>query len=127
MADIYAYITHKGGVADDSALELVAAAKKIDAGAPSPPSLPVRAPTLTKCRMRWPPLMPSAQVQQLDALAYPNAEVIRKLLVNVLPADAIVLIPHDTFGMDLAPGLSIKLDSPSWPTSWISKAWTVAP
>ena len=33
MADIYAFITHKGGVADDSALELVAAAKKIDAGA----------------------------------------------------------------------------------------------
>jgi electron transfer flavoprotein alpha subunit len=29
----------------------------------------------------------------------------------VLPADAIVLVPHDTFGMDLAPGLSIKLDS----------------
>jgi electron transfer flavoprotein alpha subunit len=32
-------------------------------------------------------------------------------LVNVLPADAIVLVPHDTFGMDLAPGLSIKMDS----------------
>ena len=46
-----------------------------------------------------------------DALAYPNAEVIRKALVNLLPADAIVLVSHDTFGMDLAPGLSIKLDS----------------
>ena len=46
-----------------------------------------------------------------DAFAYPNAEVIRKLLVNILPSDAIVLIPHNTFGMDLAPGLSIKLDS----------------
>jgi electron transfer flavoprotein alpha subunit len=33
MAQIFAYITHKDGVADDSALELVAAAKKIDAGA----------------------------------------------------------------------------------------------
>ena len=33
MADIYAYITHKAGVADDSALELITAAKKIDAGA----------------------------------------------------------------------------------------------
>ncbi len=31
MADIYAYTTHTAGVADDSALELVAAAKKIDA------------------------------------------------------------------------------------------------
>ena len=28
-----------------------------------------------------------------------------------LPADAVVLVSHDTFGMDLAPGLSIKLDS----------------
>jgi electron transfer flavoprotein alpha subunit len=37
---------------------------------------------------------------------------VRKLLVKVLPADAIVLVPHDTFGMDLAPGLSIKLESP---------------
>jgi len=46
-----------------------------------------------------------------EAFAYPNAEVIRKLLVNILPSDAIVLIPHNTFGMDLAPGLSIKLDS----------------
>ena len=46
------------------------------------------------------------------SLAYPNAEVIRKLLVNILPADAMVLIPHDTFGMDLSPGLSIKIDSP---------------
>jgi electron transfer flavoprotein alpha subunit len=44
-------------------------------------------------------------------LAYPNAEIVRKLLTNVLPKDGIVLIPHDTFGMDLAPGLAIKLDS----------------
>ena len=45
-------------------------------------------------------------------LAYPNAEVIRKVLLNVLPADAVLLVPHDTFGMDLSPGLSIKIDSP---------------
>ena len=31
MSRIFAYIAHKGGVADDSALELIAAAKKIDA------------------------------------------------------------------------------------------------
>jgi len=33
MARIFAYISHKHGVADDSALELIAAAKKIDASA----------------------------------------------------------------------------------------------
>ena len=30
MARIFAYIVHKGGVADDSAAELAAAARKID-------------------------------------------------------------------------------------------------
>jgi electron transfer flavoprotein alpha subunit len=60
--------------------------------------------------MRWRPPMRVLKFN-LDALAYPNAEVVRKLLVNVLPADAIVLISNDTFGMDLGPGLSIKLDS----------------
>jgi electron transfer flavoprotein alpha subunit len=37
--------------------------------------------------------------------------VVRKALINTLPSDAIVLMAHDTFGMDLGPGLSIKLDS----------------
>jgi electron transfer flavoprotein alpha subunit len=44
-------------------------------------------------------------------LAYPNAEVVRKALVNVIPAGAIVLAPHNTFGMDLAPGLSVKMNA----------------
>jgi electron transfer flavoprotein alpha subunit len=37
---------------------------------------------------------------------------IRKALVNVIPAGSIVLLPHDTFGMDLGPGLSIKMNVP---------------
>jgi electron transfer flavoprotein alpha subunit len=111
MADIFAYITHKGGTADDSALELVAAAKKIDAGAAVTAIVTGSGADWMRWPMMWPP--PYAKVFKFnnDALAYPNAEVIRKLLVNVLPADAIVLIPNDTFGMDLGPGLSIKLDS----------------
>ncbi len=44
-------------------------------------------------------------------LAYPNAEVVRQALVRVLPPDNIVLVPHDHFGIDLSPGLSIKLNS----------------
>ncbi len=59
------------------------------------------------------------------ALAYPNAEVVRKLLVNVLPADAVVLVPHEHFGMDLGPGpvhqAGFGLSSPTW---WDSRAWT---
>ena len=46
-----------------------------------------------------------------EALAYPNAELVRQALVNVLPRDSILLVPHDHFGIDLSPGLSIKLNA----------------
>jgi electron transfer flavoprotein alpha subunit len=111
MADIYAYITHKGGVADDSALELVNAAKKIDAGAAVTAIVTGSGADCDKVADEVAATYPKVFKYSNDALAYPNAEVVRKLLVNVLPADAIILIPHDTFGMDLGPGLSIKLDS----------------
>jgi electron transfer flavoprotein alpha subunit len=37
--------------------------------------------------------------------------LIRQALVSVLPAGCIVLIPHGHFGMDLSPGLSIKMNA----------------
>ncbi len=108
---LFAYITHKEGVADDSALELVAAAAKIFPGAPVTAIVTGSGGNLdTVCN----DMAASYQeVWKFDnaALTYPNAEVIRKLLVSTLPGDAIVLVAHDTFGMDLSPGLSIKLDS----------------
>src|SRR5208283_1442725 len=42
---------------------------------------------------------------------YPNAELIRKALAKILPSNSIVLVAHEHFGIDLAPGLSIKLNS----------------
>lgn len=111
MASIFTYITHKKGVADDSALELIAAAKVID----------------SDCKPTAIILGSSADVAQVaaemaksytevitvgnDALNYPNAEVYRKVLGALLPANALLLVPHDTFGMDLSPGLSIKIDA----------------
>ena len=110
-AQVFAYIEHKKGVADDTALELISAAKNIYPDV-SPFAIVTGsgADLDTVCN----DLSASyAEVWRFDseALAYPNAEVIRQLLVAVLPAEAIVLVPHDTFGMDLAPGLSIKMDS----------------
>ena len=110
-AQVFAYIEHKEGIADDTALELISAAKNI-----FPDASPFAIVTGSGADLDavCSDLSASyAEVWKFDseALAYPNAEVIRQLLVIVLPADAIVLIPHDTFGMDLAPGLSIKLDS----------------
>ena len=111
MARIFAYIVHRGGVADDSAAELIAAAKKIDATA-SP----------TAILTGWGPDFEAAcsslcssfgEIWKVanQALAYPNAELVRQALVRVLPPDSILLVPHDHFGIDLAPGLSIKLNA----------------
>ena len=123
MARIFAYIVHKGGVADDTAVELVAAAKKID---------PAASPTavVTGCGSRN--SMPSARPSPLptpksgrvanEALAYPNGELVRKALAKVVPHDSIVLVPHDHFGVDLCAG-SLDQDglSVTSPTSWPSK------
>ncbi len=108
---VFAYITHKDGVAGDSALELVSAAGTIFPDAPVTAIVTGSGSNLdTVCNEM---AASYKEVWKLDneALAYPNAEAIRKLLLNTLPADAVVLVPHDTFGMDLTPGLSIKLDS----------------
>jgi len=111
MAQIFAYIMSRAGVPDDSAAELAAAAKKIDAAA-SPtavvagwgPDLDAVCSTL---RASY------AEVWKIanDALSYANPELIRKALVKILPPASIVLLSHGHFGMDLSPGLSIKLNA----------------
>ena len=111
MPRIFAYIAHKSGIADDSAAELVAAAQKIDAGA-----LPTA--IVVGCGAELDAVCESvrssyAEVWKIanEALAYPNAELIRKALLKILPAGSIVLVPHNHFGIDLSPGLSIKLNA----------------
>ncbi len=111
MAELFAYITHSKGVADDSALELIEAAKKIDAGAAVTAVVTGSGAELSAVADEMAKTYKSVIKLDNDALAYPNAEVVRKALLSVLPGDAIVLVPHDTFGMDLSPGLSIKMDS----------------
>ncbi|CAB1056055.1 Electron transfer flavoprotein, alpha subunit [Olavius sp. associated proteobacterium Delta 1] len=108
---VFAYIRHKEGKADDSAQELVVAAGKIVPDATLTAIVTGAGSDLDAVCNEV-----AASYQEVwkfdnEALAYPNAEAIRNLLLNVLPQDSIVLIAHDTFGMDLGPGLSIKLDS----------------
>lgn len=112
MAKIFAYIVHNKGVADDSALELITAARKIDANSELTAIVTGSGADLdTVCNEMAASYQEVYKLDNQD-LAYPNAEIIRGALVNILPSDAMVLIPHNTFGMDLGPGLSIKLDSP---------------
>lgn len=110
-ARIFAYIAHKDGVADDSALELIAAAKKIDATA-----IPTAVVTGWGAGLEavCDTLRTSyAEVWKVanESLAYPNAELVRKALAMVVPPGSIVLVSHNHFGIDLAPGLSIKLNA----------------
>ena len=110
MARIFAYIGHRNGIVDDSAMELFAVARKIDPAA-SPTALVTGwgASLDTICdalRTTFPEVWKIAS----ENFAYPDAELIRKALLKVLPPGSIVLVPHDHFGIDLAPGLSIKLN-----------------
>ena len=110
MPRVFAYIPQKAGVLDDGAAELVAVAKKL---APSVAPVAVVAgygPELESacCSLSaW-----YAEIWKVNhrVLAYPNAELIRTALVEILPKGCVVLVPHNHFGIDLSPGLSVKMN-----------------
>jgi electron transfer flavoprotein alpha subunit len=110
-ARIFAYIAHKGGVVDDSAAELLAAAKKIDPAA-SPTAIVTGwgAELDAVCEGLRASYGEAWKVANAN-LAYPNAELVRQALAKVLPAGSILLLSHNHFGIDLAPGLSVKLNA----------------
>ncbi len=110
-AQVFAFILHKDGKADDTALELVAAAKKIAPGA-----APVAVVTGAGAALDGVCQELTASYAEVwkfagDALAYPNAEIIRTLMLKALPKGCTLLLPHTTFGMDLGPGLAVKMDA----------------
>ena len=111
MTQIFAYIPYIDDVAADAALEFPAAAKKIDDSASVTAVVTGSGANLDKIAQDL--TSTYSQVIKIDNadLAYPNAEIVRKALVNTIPSDAIFLVAHDTFSMDLAPGLSIKMNS----------------
>jgi electron transfer flavoprotein alpha subunit len=111
MARIFAYIVHKGGIAADSAFELAAAARKIDAAAWPTAILTGWGADLDAACNNLGASYPEVWKIANEVLAYPNAELVRKALQKVLPSNSIVLVAHEHFGIDLAPGLSIKMNS----------------
>ena len=106
-AKIFVFVTHTDGKADDSALELVTAAQSLLPGC-TPSALVAGSGVDAVCQEV---AASFGEVWKFDqaALAYPNAELLRPLLVKVLPAGATLLLAHNTFGLDLGPGLSVKL------------------
>ncbi|MFC1830108.1 electron transfer flavoprotein subunit alpha/FixB family protein [Thermodesulfobacteriota bacterium] len=107
---VFAYIIHKEGNADDTALELATAAGEIDSASVTAVVVGSGAALEAVCNQV------SGSYQEVwkiddEVLSHANAEVIRGLLARILPKGSIVLLPHEHFGMDLAPGLSVKLDA----------------
>jgi electron transfer flavoprotein alpha subunit len=111
MARIFAYIVHKAGLADDTAAELAAAAKRIDPAASPTAILTGSGPDLDAACKNLSAVYAEIWKISNEDLAYPNAELVRKALVKVIPPGSILLVAHEHFGIDLAPGLSIKLNS----------------
>lgn len=111
MPHIFTYILHRGGVVDDSAAEQLAAARKIDANASPIAILTGYGADLDTACSSVRSLFGEIWKVSNEALSYPNAELIRQALVTILPRDAILLLPHDHFGIDLSPSLSVKLNS----------------
>jgi len=111
MPRIFVYIVHRGGMADDSAAELAAAAKKMDPAALPTAMVTGWGPELDAVCSVLPGCYGEVWKIANQALAYPNAELVRKALVQAVPPGSVVLVPHDHFGIDLAPGLSVKMNA----------------
>jgi electron transfer flavoprotein alpha subunit len=111
MARIFAYIEHRDGVADDSAAELLAAARVIDATATPTALVTGWGPDLDKVTAALCASYGEVWKLGAEALAHPNAELVRQAIVAVVPRGSVVLVPHAHFGLDLAPGLAVKLDA----------------
>ncbi|HET7206044.1 MAG TPA: electron transfer flavoprotein subunit alpha/FixB family protein [Terriglobales bacterium] len=112
MPQIFTYIPHMTGVAEDTALELAAAAHKLDPSASPIAIVSGWGPALDAASNGLRSVFAEIWKISLESLAYPNAELVRQALVGIVPRGSIVLLVHDHFGVDLGPGLSVKLDAP---------------
>ncbi len=106
---VFALIPHGAGKVDDAALELLSAARAMFPEAAPTALVLGSGPTLADMALEVAASFGEVWSFNQETLAYPNAELIRPLLVKVLPAGAVVLLPHSTLGIDLGPGLSVKL------------------
>jgi electron transfer flavoprotein alpha subunit len=108
MAQFFAYVQHADGVIEDTAAELAAAAKAMGADSVTAIVTGAGVDAAASAAGEF-----FNEVYKIDneALAYPNAEVVRKAVAAVVPEGSVVLMSHGTFSMDMAPGLSVKTNS----------------
>jgi electron transfer flavoprotein alpha subunit len=110
MPRIFAYLQHKDGVISDAAAELLVAAKSIDSSVAPTAILSGCGAGLDAACDSGRSLYSELWKISHEALAFPNAELVRLALIAVLPPNSILLVAHDHFGIDLSPGVSVKLN-----------------
>jgi electron transfer flavoprotein alpha subunit len=106
---VFAYILHKGGKADDTAFELASAAEKLAPGEGAVAVVPGSGGDIDAVCKEIAPFY--REIWKIDhpSLSHIQAEAMRGMLVRIVGTGGIVLLAHEHFGMDLAPGLSVKL------------------
>lgn len=112
---IFTYILHQNGTVHDSARELLNASLRLDPAAEVTALVIGSGATLDKACIGAAEYFSFVWKIDHPSCTYPISEVIRSMLVDIIPSDALILIPHEHFGIDLGPGLSIKLNSPYIP------------
>jgi electron transfer flavoprotein alpha subunit len=106
---IFAYVRPHQGLVDETAAELAIAAKKIDVSLPLTAIVTGFGPELDSSCERLRALFQEVWKVASPSLQYVTPEVAREALVRVLPKDSIVLLTNDHFGIDVGPGLAVKL------------------
>jgi electron transfer flavoprotein alpha subunit len=106
---VFAFIAHREGKADDAALELLTAAQTLFPGCEPTALVAGAGPSAQAVAQEAAAAYGEVWTFLQDNLAYPNAELLRPLLVKALPPGAVVLLAHNPLGMDLGPGLAVKL------------------
>lgn len=112
MARIFAYVEHRDGAVDlDTAAELRAAAQALDATAAPTAIVTGWGPGLDAAASALCTTYPEVWKVGAEPLGSRNAELVRQALLALIPRGSVVLIAHNHFGLDLAPGLAVKLDA----------------
>lgn len=107
---IFAYVRHSNGIPDDMGVQLSVVAKKIDASAPLTAIVTGFGPNLDRACEALRAIYQEVWKIPHPSFEHPTPESVGRVLPAVLPQGSVVLLAHDHFGMDVGPGLSIKLN-----------------
>lgn len=107
---IIAFVHCNRPALEDTAAELAVAAKKIDASSPLTVVVTGFGVELDRSCEKLRTIFQEVWKISDASLQHPTPELVREALAGVLPNASIVLLAHNDFGVDVAPGLSVKLN-----------------